>query len=320
MGYSPSEIQARFLTRRARPCASFRHRWPNLRPKTASAPASFEAALTELEAIVATMEGGQLPLAESLAAYKRGAELLQYCQAALKDAQQQVQVLERGVLQPSCARPQQRPRRNRVPTMNPDVAWAVWSSERAQRVENVLDAATLQLAPDGDAPSGLHAGDALRTCWAAASAFARCSPTPAGELAGADPGHVDRAAAAVELVHAYSLIHDDLPCMDDDVLRRGKPTCHVAFGEADRAARRRRAAERSRSKSWQRLAGRDNARRLALLARATGVRRHGRRTGDRSRTVGKSLDLVELERMHALKTGALIRAAVHLGSRLAAGH
>jgi exodeoxyribonuclease VII small subunit len=61
-------------------------------------PKTFEAALAELETIVATMEGGQLPLADSLAAYKRGAELLQYCQAALKDAQQQVQVLEKGVL------------------------------------------------------------------------------------------------------------------------------------------------------------------------------------------------------------------------------
>jgi exodeoxyribonuclease VII small subunit len=66
--------------------------------KTVPAPASFETALAELETIVATMEGAQLPLAESLAAYKRGAELLQYCQAALKDAQQQVQILERGVL------------------------------------------------------------------------------------------------------------------------------------------------------------------------------------------------------------------------------
>ena len=61
-------------------------------------PATFETALAELETIVATMEGGQLPLADALAAYRRGAELLQYCQAALKDAQQQVQVLERGVL------------------------------------------------------------------------------------------------------------------------------------------------------------------------------------------------------------------------------
>jgi exodeoxyribonuclease VII small subunit len=66
--------------------------------KTVEAPPSFEAALAELETIVATMEGGQLPLKESLAAYRRGALLLQFCQTALKDAQQQVQVLEKGVL------------------------------------------------------------------------------------------------------------------------------------------------------------------------------------------------------------------------------
>ena len=68
--------------------------------ETAEFPPSFEAALAELEALVTRMESGELPLAESLAAYKRGAELLAHCQAALKDAQQQVQVLERGVLQP----------------------------------------------------------------------------------------------------------------------------------------------------------------------------------------------------------------------------
>ena len=66
--------------------------------KTDAVPASFEAALAELEAIVATMEGGQLPLSESLSAYKRGAELLQFCQSALKDAEQQIQVFEKGVL------------------------------------------------------------------------------------------------------------------------------------------------------------------------------------------------------------------------------
>lgn len=63
-------------------------------------PSSFEAAMTELERIVAEMESGQMPLAQSLAAYKRGAELLQYCQAALTDAQQQVQILENGALKP----------------------------------------------------------------------------------------------------------------------------------------------------------------------------------------------------------------------------
>ena len=66
--------------------------------ETSAVPASFEAAITELETIVATMEGGQLPLAESLAAYKRGAELLQFCQGALRDAEQQIQIFEKGVL------------------------------------------------------------------------------------------------------------------------------------------------------------------------------------------------------------------------------
>jgi exodeoxyribonuclease VII small subunit len=66
--------------------------------KSAHSPPTFETALAELEEIVARMEGGQLPLEDSLAAYKRGAELLAYCQGALKDAQQQVEVLEKGVL------------------------------------------------------------------------------------------------------------------------------------------------------------------------------------------------------------------------------
>ena len=66
--------------------------------KPSVVPASFEAALAELEAIVAAMEGGQLPLNESLVAYKRGAELLQFCQSTLKDAEQQVEVFEKGLL------------------------------------------------------------------------------------------------------------------------------------------------------------------------------------------------------------------------------
>ena len=66
--------------------------------KPSAPPASFESALAELEQIVAMMEAGQLPLSESLDAYKRGAELLQYCQAALKDAEQQVRIFEQGVL------------------------------------------------------------------------------------------------------------------------------------------------------------------------------------------------------------------------------
>ncbi len=68
--------------------------------KSSELPKTFEAALTELETLVASMEGGQLPLQESLASYKRGAALIAFCQAALSDAQQQVEVLEHGVLKP----------------------------------------------------------------------------------------------------------------------------------------------------------------------------------------------------------------------------
>src|SRR5712671_3052979 len=112
--------------------------------------------------------------------------------------------------------------------MNPDVAWPIWSRERAQRVEHALE----QALPDaGESPQALHA--AMRYAVLGSGKRARALLAyAAGELADANTGAVDHAAVAVELIHAYSLIHDDLPCMDDDVLRRGKPTCHVAHGEA----------------------------------------------------------------------------------------
>src|SRR5512137_2567743 len=112
--------------------------------------------------------------------------------------------------------------------MNPDLAWAVWSGERQRRIETVLERV---LPPETTTPAALHR--AMR--YAVLGGGKRMRPLlayAAGELAGAETAVVDGVAAAVELVHAYSLVHDDLPCMDDDALRRGKPTCHVAFGEA----------------------------------------------------------------------------------------
>jgi hypothetical protein len=112
--------------------------------------------------------------------------------------------------------------------MNPDVAFAVWSGERQRRIEHVLDTS---LPVVGDEPASLIA--AMR--YAALDGGKRVRPLlayAAGEVVGAAPDVVDSAAAAVELMHAYSLVHDDLPCMDDDTMRRGKSTCHVAFGES----------------------------------------------------------------------------------------
>ena len=139
----------------------------------------------------------------------------------------------------------------------------------------------------------------------------------AGEAARADVERVVIAAAAVELIHTYSLVHDDLPCMDNDVLRRGKPTCHVEYDEATALL----VGDSLQSLAFQLLAeyrlSDDPARQLEmlkLLTAASGSRgMAGGQAVDLDST-GKSLTLPELEFMHIHKTGALIRAAVLLGA------
>jgi farnesyl diphosphate synthase len=193
--------------------------------------------------------------------------------------------------------------------MNPDLAWEVWSRERSLRIESVLDRA---LACAEGSPRRLH--DAMR--YAALGGGKRVRALlayAAGELTGADPDDVDGAAAAVELIHAYSLVHDDLPCMDDDVLRRGKPSCHVAFGEAIALL----AGDALQSLAFEVLArapAREPAAQIALLAEASGVSGMAGGQAIDLATVGETLALKELEHMHALKTGALIRAALRLGA------
>jgi farnesyl diphosphate synthase len=204
-------------------------------------------------------------------------------------------------------------RRERARSMNPDVAWPIWSRERAQRVESALESALPKI---GESPPPLHA--AMRYAVLGGAKRVRALLAYAsGELAGADVGVVDHAAVAVELIHAYSLIHDDLPCMDDDVLRRGKPTCHVAHGEAMALL----AGDALQTLAFEVLAsapvGHAQTRmpaQIATLATAAGARgMAGGQALDLSH-VGDTLEPDELERMHALKTGALIRAAVRLGA------
>ena len=133
---------------------------------------------------------------------------------------------------------------------------------------------------------------------------------------------LDACAVAVEVIHAYSLVHDDLPAMDDDALRRGRPTCHVAFGEAMAIL----AGDALQALAFEVLAN-DPAlavgaatrlEMLRTLAAACGS--HGMAGGQAFdlAAVGKALAASELERMHVYKTGALIRASVQLGA-LAAG-
>lgn len=143
-----------------------------------------------------------------------------------------------------------------------------------------------------------------------------------GESLGAAPGILDVPACALELMHAYSLVHDDLPAMDNDDLRRGKPTCHKAFDEATAIL----VGDALQTLAFELLA-RDKAlavgpaQRLAMISRlaeaAGSIGMAGGQAIDLG-AVGRPLGLTELEDMHSRKTGTLIRAAVALGA-LAAG-
>ena len=140
----------------------------------------------------------------------------------------------------------------------------------------------------------------------------------AGALFDADAATLARAAAAVEMIHAYSLVHDDMPCMDDDALRRGKPTVHIAYDEATALL----VGDALQSQAFVVLAEADIsvipparlAAMLKVLAHASGsAGMCGGQAIDLD-SVGLSLTLEQLEQMHQLKTGALLRAAVVLGA------
>ena len=170
--------------------------------------------------------------------------------------------------------------------------------------------------PAADAiPAKLH--DAMR--YAVLDGGKRVRPLlvhAAGALFGADAQALSRAGAAVEMIHAYSLVHDDMPCMDDDELRRGKPTVHKAYDEATALL----VGDALQSQAFTVLAECDTvpAQRqvamLKLLAFASGsLGMCGGQAIDLD-SVGLSLTLEQLEQMHRLKTGALLRASVVLGA------
>jgi farnesyl diphosphate synthase len=139
----------------------------------------------------------------------------------------------------------------------------------------------------------------------------------AGAATGADQSILDTPACAVEMIHAYSLIHDDLPAMDDDDLRRGQATCHKAFDEATAIL----AGDALQAHAFEILAARDlpidEGRRLQMiLILATSSGSEGMAGGPAIdlAAVGHTLTLAELEDMHRLKTGALIKASILLGA------
>jgi len=179
------------------------------------------------------------------------------------------------------------------------------------RTETSLDAC---LPDPAQAPRRLHA--AMRH--AATGGGKRMRPLLAyatGHLLGAAETLLDAPAVAVELVHAYSLVHDDLPAMDDDDLRRGQPTVHVAFDEATAIL----AGDALQTRAFEVIAAADapadlRVAWLGALAHASGAAGMcGGQALDIDAT-GRQQDLDQLQTMHALKTGALIRAAVRMGA------
>ena len=198
--------------------------------------------------------------------------------------------------------------------MNFPADFQSWAASRQSRIEalleKVLPAARL-------APQRLHA--AMR--YAVLGGGKRVRPLlayAAGELSSADSERVTVAGAAVELIHVYSLVHDDLPCMDDDVLRRGKPACHIEYDESTSLL----VGDALQSLAFQligdyRLADElaDQLEMVKLLAVASGSRGMAGGQAIDLESIGRKLSVPELELMHIHKTGALIRASVLLGAR-----
>ncbi|PXW94202.1 farnesyl diphosphate synthase [Sphaerotilus hippei] len=189
-----------------------------------------------------------------------------------------------------------------------------WSQAELQRVETALDHHVC-----GDAPAGL--GLAMR--YGVLDGGKRLRPLLVLATAAAVQGHEGaalRAACAVELIHAYSLIHDDLPCMDNDVLRRGKPTVHVQFGEAQAML----AGDAMQALAFDVLTPDEHeadappaalqARLCRLLARASGVQGMAGGQAIDLASVGRPLDEPALQDMHRRKTGALLQASVLMGA------
>jgi farnesyl diphosphate synthase len=186
-----------------------------------------------------------------------------------------------------------------------------WSAERLEKVEQALSRWVV-----ADAPAGL--GDAMR--YAVLDGGKRLRPLLVLAACEAVEGNDEaalRAACAVELIHAYSLVHDDMPCMDNDILRRGKPTVHVKFGQAQALL----AGDALQALAFELLAPEAGAVPASvqaslcrLLARAAG---HAGMAGGQAidlASVGQALTETQLREMHRRKTGALLQGSVMMGA------
>ena len=187
-----------------------------------------------------------------------------------------------------------------------------WLAAASGRTESALDRL---LDSAQTTPQRLH--EAMR--YAAQGGGKRIRPLlvyAAGQLGARDEHQeaLDAAAVAIECIHAYSLVHDDLPCMDDDDLRRGRPTVHKAFDEATALL----VGDALQTRAFEILANAscdpsNRLRMISALAAASGSRGMAGGQAIDLESVGKKLDLAGLQQMHAMKTGALLACAVELG-------
>ncbi|MDQ7989356.1 MAG: polyprenyl synthetase family protein [Candidatus Dactylopiibacterium sp.] len=194
-----------------------------------------------------------------------------------------------------------------------DQKFTDWMARQQARAEQALEAA---LPAAGLGPARLH--EAMR--YTTLGGGKRVRPLlafAAAELAGGQPATADAVACALECIHVYSLVHDDMPCMDDDSLRRGKPTVHVQYDEATALL----VGDALQTLAFDLLSAPGlfersdrQLRALHTLARASGSRGMAGGQAIDLASVGRDITLAELEVMHLHKTGALIRAAVLLGA------
>lgn len=188
--------------------------------------------------------------------------------------------------------------------------FGLWMKEQLQRTEQ-----SLSLWVGVSAPANLS--EPMR--YAVLDGGKRLRPLlvlAAAQAAQGAPEAAMRAACAVELIHAYSLVHDDMPCMDNDVLRRGKPTVHVKFGEASALL----AGDALQALAFELLTpsevevpGAVQAKLCRILAQAAGAQGMAGGQAIDLASIGKTLTEHELRHMHALKTGALLEASVAMG-------
>ncbi|MDO9394394.1 MAG: polyprenyl synthetase family protein [Methylotenera sp.] len=191
--------------------------------------------------------------------------------------------------------------------------FSAWALAKQAHIEQVLG---LVLPPENSAPHKLHS--AMRYSALGGGKRVRALLCyAASELCETEMSVADAIAGAVELIHAYSLVHDDMPCMDDDDLRRGKPSCHKQYDDATALL----VGDALQSLAFEMLAQPDLCAEAAhqismlnMLAKASGSTGMAGGQAIDLDSVGKMLTQTELETMHHLKTGALIKAAVLLGA------